>query len=109
MLPIGNWINGYKTPRKYLPAVKRTVPRDFQGTIILRTTRVHPLRPGSGTAVRNTAPAKLLSPAHSYITTTSAVPYTALVIATAPVLVHSPVPAQVPALAPRTAQYPVPI
>lgn len=105
VLPSGNWINGYNTQRQYLSAVRRTVPREFQEIIILLTTSLHPLQPGPGTAIRNTAQAKLLSQAHSYITTTSTVPYPALVTATAPAQVHSPVPVQVPALALRTAQF----
>lgn len=107
LLLSGSWKNGYKNPRKYLPAVNRTVPREFQGPFILLTTSEHPLQPGRGTAIRNTARAKLLFPAHSSMTATSAAPYPALVTATAPFPVHSLVPALVLVLARWTARSPV--
>lgn len=103
----GSWKNGYKNPRKYLPTVNRRVPREFLRSFIVLMTSEHPLQPGRGIAIRNTARAKLLFPAHSYITATSAALYLALVTATAPAQVHSPVPAQVLALARWTAQSPV--
>lgn len=107
LLVSGSWKNGYKNPGEHRPAVNRRVPREFQEPFILLTTSEHPLQPGRGTPIRNTARAKLLFPAHSYITATSAAPSPALVTATAPAQVHSPAPAQVLALAQWTAQSPV--
>lgn len=87
--------------------MNRTLPRAFLDAFPLPTPKEPHLQPDRGTAIRNTALAKALFPAHSSIIATTVAPYLALVIASALAPAHFLAPAQVPPLAQGTPLFPV--